>query len=100
MSNKSVSLQSVLLNSDSDLGRLIAKGRQLQALNEAFATLVGLDLAQFCTVESFESGSLLISVPNAGIATRLRFMEPQLLSKLRKDNDWKGLCNIKICIAP
>jgi hypothetical protein len=100
MNNKSVNIQKVMLNSDTSLGKLISKARDLRELNTSFANMVGKELAQNCSVEHFENGMLEIIANNASIATKLRFLEPKILADLRKNPTWMGVRSIKIKTHP
>lgn len=100
MSSKSVSIQKLMLNSETHLGKLIAKARALQELNDSFDKLVGLELSKSCAVSQFEGGVLEIITSSASVATKLRFMEIHILQKLRTNPAWAGIRSVKVKTHP
>lgn len=100
MTHKSVSIQNIMLNSDSHIGKLITKARELKQLNASFHELVGDELANCCSIEHFQDGILEIMVSNPSLATKLRFLEPTILQSLRKNPTWMGLRSLKVKTHP
>lgn len=78
------------------LGQLIAKARSIDELNYAFKHLIGPDLATNCRVGSLEQGVLTIFTDNASWATRIRYQTPNILSKLRSNQQWANLSSIQV----
>lgn len=86
----------LLENAETTLGKLIEKANSLAALDQAFAMMLEGDLASQCYVSHYENGRLLLLVENASLATKLRYKVPEILSKLRSFPTWAGLGSIQI----
>jgi hypothetical protein len=84
----------------SDLSRLLDQSALRSALSAQLRALLPEDARDHCEVATVQGPLLTILVQNAAWATRLRFMLPELLSKLNQLADFGGVRDIRIRIAP
>lgn len=78
------------------MGRLLAKLRSIQTLNNSFSQALGADLIPHCRVGYYHQGILILFTDSPARATQIRYQTPHLLSKLRTYPQWAGLCSIQI----
>lgn len=71
---------------------------QLEGLNILIKNYLPERFSEYCKVASFNRGCLILSTANAGFATELRYLVPELRDKLRKDAGLYQLTTIKISI--
>lgn len=71
---------------------------ELEELSKHVAQMLPADLAQACSVGSFNKGCLILTTNNATWASQLRYLLPELRDKLRKDAGMYQLTSIKINI--
>src|SRR3990167_1965297 len=62
---------------------IVDKIEELKRLNELLSLYLEADLAPHCQVANFRSGCLVIQVDSSVWAMRLRYLFPDLLSRLR-----------------
>ena len=71
---------------------------QVAELNHILVSALPTKLAQFCSIASYRNGSLVLLAQTGSAATQLKFMQPQIFSKLRKSNKFRALQEINIKI--
>jgi hypothetical protein len=96
MSSPSTKILDVLKQPETQLNKLIEQARAIELLNKRFASLLPSEFASHCRIGHFEAGVLTLFTDNAAWATRLRYAVPTLLSNLRQEPSWAGLCSIQI----
>lgn len=72
-----------LLNDKQALQPFVKKARQLQQIEQQLLTILPSELQDHCHVMNVKDNTLVVSVDNAALATRLRFYEPELLKQLK-----------------
>lgn len=92
-------VQQLLDDNHSPLGKLITKTKQLEQLNRIFQNLIDSSLAKHCQVAKFSKKQLVLIVDNAAFATRLRFAIPDILKNLRIQPEFHELKKINYSIA-
>jgi len=90
------SICDLLENGDTQLGKLIAKVRDIEALHHTLQKILDPTLAPHCHIGHYQSGILTIFSENAAWATQLRYQVPEIITKLRSFPEWAGLCSIQI----
>lgn len=85
---------------NSSLDGVIRRGRQLQGLNTLISELLGSELAAHCQLANIRDKTLILTADSAAWATRVRYMAPQLLQKLRSDERLNGIDSVHVKITP
>lgn len=83
--NRPKSAQSIagLLNRpDGPLKALLDRLAQFEALDHTLAAVLPASLKGMCRVTGLDASRLELTAPHAASATRLRYMEPQILAAL------------------
>ncbi len=96
MSSGSKPIQALFGKSDTQLSKLISQAQAIEALHKTFISILDNELIPYCRVGCYESGVLTLFADNAGVATRLRYSIPTILSQLRSKKPWAGLCSIQV----
>lgn len=78
---------------------LTENSRQLSELNHILQNCLPEKLAQYCQIRNYRNGSLTLETSTGSAATQLRFMQPQIHSKLKKSSKFRALQSINIKIA-
>lgn len=81
------------------LGGLLQHVNYLQQLTPLLNETLPLPLPDHCTLANYRQGRLIIAVSNQAIATRLRFLLPDLRQQLRKHPIFAGLVGIDFYIT-
>ncbi|HAG95349.1 MAG: hypothetical protein CMK83_14160 [Pseudomonadales bacterium] len=91
-----------LMLCNKEVKSLTENSLQVAELNHILATSLPSKLAQFCKVASYRNGALHLETRTGAAATQLRFMQPQIFSKLKKSSKFRALqsINIRIAAAP
>lgn len=87
-------------NSAHPLAIIFQKISRLKSAEKQIKQRLPKDLAEHCSVVSFESGKLLLSVPSNAWAMRLKFEQSDLLLHLRTFPEFSGLAMLGYFIAP
>ncbi len=82
-----------------DVMSLTENASQLLELNHIFKQMLPDKLANFCQIRSYRNGSMVLETSTGSAATQLRFMQPQLLTKLKKSTQFSAVQTITIKIA-
>ncbi len=86
-------------NANKQLQTIVAKVAALQKTNQDVERFLDNELRGHCKVANFEQGSLVLVVNSAAWATRLRYLLPQLRTKLRNDAEMYNLRTIKVIVS-
>jgi predicted nucleic acid-binding Zn ribbon protein len=75
---------------DSTLGRLVAEhgwevDLRVQGVFGRWAEIVGAEVAQHCTPESFDEGRLVVRTDSTAWATQLRLLAPTVVRRLNEE---------------
>ncbi|RCU49892.1 DUF721 domain-containing protein [Corallincola holothuriorum] len=81
------------------LAKLQHGAQQITQINQAVRALLPELISKQVTVANYREGILILTVPSAGWAQRLRFAQSMLLSQLRKQH-LPGLSTINVQIVP
>lgn len=82
---------------------ITTNSHQLLELNHIIQGLLPSMLAQYCEIQSYNNGQLLLETSSASASTQLRFILPRLREKLKNNSQFSALqsINIKVkTIAP
>ena len=85
----------ILLNAPM-LNKLWSKLSNLSKINEAVATFLDPELAKNCQVANLRNGTLILTTTSPAWNHQMRFLKIDLLNKLRKVPEWRGLKAIEI----
>lgn len=96
MSYGSKPIKDLFIKSETQLSKLVSQAQSIEALHQTFISILDNELIPYCRVGCYESGVLTLFADNAGVATRLRYSIPTILSQLRTKPTWAGLCSIQI----
>lgn len=80
------------------LSRLIHDSDRHQAWTDAVRSLLPAQLATQVVVINFRGPTLVLQASNASFATRLRYLLPDMTTKLQKLADFQTLENIRITV--
>jgi hypothetical protein len=92
----SYKISDLLINSESQLGKLLSQAQDFAALQQKFSSILSSDLIPHCRAGCYEAGILTLFTDSAAWATQLRYAVPELLTKLRALPAWAGLSSIQI----
>ncbi len=73
----------------------VDKAHEIERLNEIWPTILKDEWALQCKVANFENGLLTLSVPHAALATRIRYLIPDLTKELQANENFKTLKKIQ-----
>lgn len=82
------------------LSQIKVKVAQLQQLNELVKAQLDSSLGQHCCVANVRDNILILEVDSSAWATRLRYLVPELLQKLRTHKELNRLQEIQWYIRP
>lgn len=82
------------------INSLLIKAQRLIKLQKIVDSVIDLPLKQYIKVASFENHCLTLIVENASIATRLRFIESDIISNLQSSVEFKSLQQLKYKVRP
>ncbi|MGC1507957.1 DUF721 domain-containing protein [Ketobacter sp. MCCC 1A13808] len=88
-----------IMRHNKDVMSLAENAVQLLELNHIFKQLLPSKLANFCQIRSYRNGAMVLETSTGSAATQLRFMQPQLLTKLKKSTKFSAVQTIDIKIA-
>ena len=88
------SLNQLLSESSPNLSNLIQRSRQFQQL----ARLLQKDLPAQCHVTNIKKSTIVVHVPNATLATFLRFQAPTLIAAWKQYSPFSELQDIKVSV--
>jgi len=91
-------MQDILQSGASSLQHIVQKSQQLQVLNEKILNYLDEDVKTHCRVANMDNGVLTLATDSAAWSTRIRYIAPDLLSTLRKEEKMYSLCSIK-CVV-
>lgn len=89
-----------IINPTALLSAIKNKAAQLSHLNNLLHAQLETLLTQYCRVANFRENILIIEVDSSVWATRLRYIVPELLQKLRREKEFHRLQEIKWYIRP
>lgn len=81
------------------LGQIAKTVAELEKLNAALALILEAEMMVECQAVALTAGRLVIAVKNASWATRLRYLLPEVLEKLREHSCGRGLAGVRVIIA-
>ena len=99
MKTKPESLQHILQQSDGMLKAIQDKALAYQKLNEALRHVLPAEFLRQVRVGSYERGILNLQVSSQSLAAKLRYLKPEVLSKLRQDTVFCGLSQVAISVV-
>ena len=73
--------------------------QQLGLLNQTFQSCLPPLLAQYCQIQQYRNGFLTVETSSAAAATQLRFLQSSLITKLKTNQSFLCLSDIKIKIG-
>lgn len=89
------SLQQILAQEDHPQFRaIIQQNEQTQMLNKILPAYVDDEIIKHCHIARFANGKMLLIVENAAWATKLRYIIPDLIKKLKVQPEFKTLKKI------
>lgn len=83
-----------------DLAYVLMKAGTLNALQDAFASLLEPLLAKNCLVANTENATLTVLVNNGTTATHLRMLVPELLAQFKQHPTLKAYTQLVIKVRP
>ena len=72
--------------------------QELRLLNQTFQSCLPPLLARYCQVQQYRNGVLTVQASSASAATQLRFLQSSLATKLKTNQSFLCLSDIKIKI--
>lgn len=84
----------------SPLQKLLTKGHNRQAWSQDFQAILPKEMRSQCQITDLRGPSLLVSCSSASIATKLRFLTPQLLPQLKTLGHFSELEELHIRVSP
>jgi hypothetical protein len=84
---------------DSTLGRLLARAREIERLDQKLARLLDPDVAARVRVAVRRDHRLVLLTPSAALATRLRMDSGQILQGLHRAGE-KAITELSVRVAP
>ena len=92
--------QFILGQNDTPLGKLLARAKQIEKLDELVKQYLNPSLAKHCQACNVKNGRLIIMTAKAVYATRLKYEIPELLTKLRQLDGFQHLTGIDCKVSP
>jgi len=96
--NHQQSITSLLHHSNGQLKKLLNKTKQLRKLDQDFQTILDPQLTKHCKIANLRNDCLIIIADNATWATRIRYMAPDLLEKLKNKPNFQQVKTIRCII--
>ena len=81
------------------VGRLIQTAEAMAEFNRQLKNWLDPELVSHCLISHIENGIINLVTDSSAWGTRLRFITPDLLSKIRAQAKWSGIKSIKIRIC-
>ena len=97
--NKGTSVQTLMRQNNTGLGKLLAHARILNCLDNRLESILDPTLSSHCQVADFRDHLLILVCSSATFATRIRMISQQLLDSFREEGEY-GIERIEIRIAP
>ncbi len=85
-----------LLQRNREVKSLTERARKLQELQRALQLSLPSMLADYCQIQRFENGVLFLDAASGAAATQLRFIQQQLVSRLKQSPAFRELDRINI----
>lgn len=82
-----------------DVKQLTAYAHQLHELNHILQNFMPSMLIQYCKIKQYEYGNLKLEASSGSAATQLRFLQPQLMQKLKSHPKFSALQNISVVVS-
>lgn len=82
------------------LSKIYNKTTQLKKIQQKIKPYIPVELQTHCNIANFEKGELVFAVQNATWAMRFRYIIPELIIRLRKENILSGVSTIKYYVEP
>lgn len=82
-----------------EVKQLTENARNLDELNHILEQFMPEKLVQFCHLKSYVNGALTLEAISGAAATQLRFLQPQLASKLKTHPKFSALQSINVKVA-
>lgn len=82
-----------------EVKQLTENARQLHELNHILEQFMPNMLIQYCHIKAYLNGALTLEASSGAAATQLRFLQPQLIPKLRTHPKFSGLQSITVKVA-
>ena len=98
MENKTNNSVTKIMQSSSLLKDYVSKAKTLEKLAQVIKQYLEPELAKNCTVANFVNNNLILATTSAAWNHRLRFLAPDLLSKLRRSPDFYALNKIEVIV--
>lgn len=83
-----------------DLKPYVEKTDRITKLNEAWLQVMNEEWTKHCKIANFEDGRLTLAVLNAGWATRIRYVLPEIQKELMRHEVFSFLKEIKCKVIP
>jgi len=100
VSKKPEPMYKLLSNQDQGLNRLISQARILTDVKIIINQVIDYQIAEHTDVAKIQGGLLTLICDSSVWATRLRYMEPQIIKKLHQFSMLKKLQKIEIKVRP
>ena len=97
---KQRSFKEILASKPGMFGKMLQTAEQVQYLTKHLHAYLEPTLAEHSRVANFRAGCLVIAVDAAVWATRLRYLFPEILSKLRLEAGLAGLSSLRSIVDP
>jgi len=97
--SKSTSVQTLMRQSNTGLGKILAHARVLNRLDNRLEAIIDPTLSPHCQVADFRTHCLTLICSSATFATRIRMISQQLLDSFKEEGE-HGIERIEIRIAP
>ena len=100
MSKKPRTLVQFLAGQDQGLTRLFAQAKLLTQIKTIINQVVDYQIAQQLEVAKIQNKTLTVLCESPVWATRLRYMEPQIIEKLQQYSDTRQVQKLQIKVRP
>ena len=84
----------------SSFSAIVQKAQKLLKIDQLLPTLFPEGFAKHCRVMNLRDGLLVIEVNNSAIATRLRYLENQLINQVRQLPELQSISRIHFNVRP
>ncbi|MBU0455386.1 MAG: DUF721 domain-containing protein [Pseudomonadota bacterium] len=89
--NKQKKLAMILRAPKNQLAKLVGKVNQITYLNQQFVRFLAPQMAKHCQLANYENDRLVVLIDHANWAMQFRFLIPELLKQLAKEEAFKGI---------
>jgi len=90
----------MLAGLDNRLEGVLDRAHQLAALDQRVRTLLPPSLAPHCKLANVRRGRVILLTESAALRSRLRFMVPQLIRRLRQEPGLSDIQDIELRVVP